>query len=79
MPKPSPSTRTSNRRTRAIGSLRRQLTGRGLIRLLRATGVPMPMTARVYLLRGIGMSGEIDIDTDHPITISTKAYDRKDR
>lgn len=69
-------------RGRGIVSMRREITGRRIIELLRANGTPMPYNARVYVRvpRGGDYSGmELDIDKEIPITVSTKPYDRKDR
>ena len=64
----------------ATVSMRRQLSRYDIIRLLRANGTPMPWTARVYLnVEWSRSAREVDIDRDHPITVSTKPYDRKDR
>lgn len=67
-------------RGRGIRSMRRQYNRRGLVSVLQAAGIPMPIDAVVYLYDPKHpVWGRIDLTDDATITISTKPYDRKDR
>jgi len=73
-------TKRSKRRTRAIVSMRRQYDRAGLIRVLRAAGIPMPRDARVYVnVPGGGDYSNcmLDLTEGVTVTISTKPYDQK--